>query len=59
MAETTNIITSIIAVLVVFIAIFSTALRRDFGDAVLFFVEISLFVVIIIIAIYGQKVSRT
>ena len=58
MAEIPNVVTIIIAVLAVLIAIFSTPLRRDFGDVVLFLVEISLFIAIVLIAIYGQKISR-
>ena len=58
MAETVNIIATICVILAVLIAILSPSLVTDIGELPLFLIEVGLLITIIVMAIYGQNISR-
>ncbi|MHA2364936.1 MAG: hypothetical protein ACXAC7_13350 [Candidatus Hodarchaeales archaeon] len=59
MAEIGDIIAGICVILAVLIAIYSVDLKKEIGEVPLFLIEVGLFVGIIAIAIYGQRISRS
>lgn len=59
MAEIADILAGLFVVLALVIAIYSTPIKNEIGELPLFLIEAFLFIGIIAIAIYGQRISRS
>ncbi|PWI48932.1 hypothetical protein CEE45_04170 [Candidatus Heimdallarchaeota archaeon B3_Heim] len=59
MAENSDIIAGVCVVLALLLAIYSTPVMDAIGELLLFLIEIGLLILIVVTAIYGQRMSRS